>query len=234
MIERGKDTIIRLSLYRSGVAVVPSSLTVTVLDPSQTAVVNAVTVTPASTSTYTVLAAITATAGLGEGWAVRWSATVDGQVFVYDRPAAVVRRVVYPVISDLDIRAEWRYLDPTRADAITVTATWQAEIDAAWIEIQHRLIAAGRRPELVLTPSHLRMAHLRLVGAKIHHYLAGRGAAHLADTATYLERQYEAAWAGISFQYDADDDGVSDDKRRTSAGGSVWLGGARNRRWHEP
>lgn len=224
LLERGQANTLRLRLYRSGAPVVPSTVTVSVYDGSDAAIVDEETATIGDgESTYTVAGATTTDLPLGSAYRVVW--TADGRT--YDIPAALCRRLVYPTITDIDVRRRWPYLDAGNRGTLTATSTWQGLIDDAWLTIQHRLIEAGRRPWLVLSPSSLREPHLLLAGARIHDALASRGNPVMQDRAMQLHAQWEASWGRVSMDYDEDGDGrVDDSERRLAAESSVWLGGA--------
>lgn len=224
LLERGQANVIRLRLYRSGAPVTPSTVTVSVYDGSNTAIVNEQTATIADgESSYTIAGATTTDLPLGSDYRVVW--TADDRT--YDIPAALCRRLVYPTVTDVDVRRRWPYLDAGNRGALTATSTWQGLIDDAWLTIQHRLLEAGRRPWLVLSPSSLREPHLLLAGARIHDALASRGNPVMQDRAMQLHQMYQAAYARVSMDYDEDEDGqVDDSDRRMAAEASVWLGGS--------
>lgn len=229
LIERGTASTIRLRLYRDAAPVVPSVVTVSVYDGSNTAIVDEETATiSGGVSSYLVAGALTSPLSLGLDYRVVW--TADGRT--YDIPCALCRRIVYTTVTDVDIRRRWAYLDPTTVGTITRQTSWQRLIDDAWLTIEHRLIEQGRRPWLILTPSSLREPHLLLAAARIHDELAVRGNANMQDRADQLMRQYEAAWSRVVMDYDADDDGkVDDPNARTAAQSSIWLGGSPGYGW---
>lgn len=223
--ERGVDNTLRLRLYRSGSVHVPSSVTVTLERDNGSAIVDAATATVGSdgVASYTVASATLADEPLGAGYMLRW--TADGRS--YDIPLHLVRTTWYPTVSDVDVRRRWPYIDAGNRGSLTQSSTWQGLIDEAALVIQHRLIEAGRRPYLILSPSSLREPHLLLSGALIHEALASRGNPVMERKAEQLRMQYETAMARASFDYDEDENGrVDDDERRLAAESSVWLGGA--------
>jgi len=224
LIERGVATTIRLRLYRDGAAHVPTTVTVSVYNAAGTALVDEASATiSGGESSYTFAGSVTTSEQLGSTYRVVW--TADGRT--YDIPAALCRRLVYPTVTDVDVRRRWPYLDSGTRGTLTTAATWQGLIDDAWITIQHRLIESGRRPWLILSPGSLREPHLLLAGARIHDALSARGNPVMQDRADQLQRQYDAAWGRVVFDYDTDEDGVVDDPdRRTAAESSVWLGGS--------
>lgn len=223
LLERGKDNTLRLRLYRDGAPRPPAVATISVYPPSGDALVSSVaaSITPDGAS-YTLAGALTSGLGLGEHYRVVWVA--DGQV--YDIPAALVRRVLYPTVTDVDVRRRWGYLDSGTRGSLTSATTWQAKIDDAWITILHRLLAGGRYPWRVLDPSAMREAHLLLTGTMIHDDLAARGNPVMADRASQLRSMFEAEWLRVPLVYDHDDDGRADGRDKLGADAPVWLGGA--------
>lgn len=228
LLERGKDNTVALSLYRDGAPVLPSVVTVSIYPPSGDALVEDAAATVGTvSSTYTLAAAATSGLGLGEHYRIVWVA--DGQV--YDTLAALVRRVIYPTVTDVDVRRRWGYLDSGTRGSMTSKSTWQAKIDDAWITILHRLLAGGRYPWRVLDPSAMREAHLLLTGAMIHDELSARGNPVMQDRASQLRQMFEAEWLRLPLVYDHDDDGRPDGRAKTGASAAVWLGGAPSRAW---
>lgn len=224
LLERGESNTLRLRLYRSGAPAPPSSATVSVYDASGVALVDEESATiSGGIAAHTVAGAVTADEPLGSGYRVVW--TADSRT--YDTPAALCRRLVYPTVTDVDVRRRWPYLDAGNLGSLTSAATWQGLIDDAWLTIQHRLIESGRRPWLILSPSSLREPHLLLSGARIHDALASRGNPVMQDRAMQLHRQWEASWGRVAMDYDEDEDGqVDDTERRMAATSSIWLGGS--------
>jgi hypothetical protein len=227
LLVRGAGNTISVTLYRDGVAVAPSGGAVSIFDATNTALVDAQTVTVTGTRvTYTAsVLDIPNTTPLGEGWRIEWTlvATDSDQpdsLVVVHQDAALIRHPLYPVITDGDLDQRMRGIDHTGRAAHTVTDS-QPAIDEAWIEIQHRLINTGRRPNLIMSPSALRMPHLFLALAI---RLDGLGPAYAEKAADY-RRQYRDAWNEMTFLYDGDDDGQADSAtERESGTSSVWLG----------
>ena len=89
------------------------------------------------------------------GWK-KWTLTIGGTVFTFQRPAYLVRRVLYPTLIDADL-VEYHsdllsLLDPDDSNL-------QRYRDNAWHAIQTALIRQGRRPQLVLDAWQLRSLH---------------------------------------------------------------------------
>lgn len=227
LIERARAQVLQCRVYRSGALVAPSSGTVTIYKADNSKLVDAAAVTVSgSIATYTIAAAtIPASLAVEEGWIIEWALTMpDSVVHTFREDAALVRRRLYPVVTDADLFLRWKALDPSSSTVITSQSTYQDQLDAAWLDIQRRLIRQGNRPNLVLEPSALYETHLLLAGTMIYEDLASRlNEAYLA-IADRLRRQYEAAYHGIQFRYDRDDDGQAEntDRKRTATA-TVWL-----------
>lgn len=232
-IERNATQTIELRVYRDGALVAPSAATVSVYDSTGSAVVDAQTATIASSfSTYSIAAATTANLTLGEGWRVEWTATISGVVYVFRNDAALVRRQLYPVISDLDLFRRASSLDPSSATVITSLTTYQSYLDEAFLEIQNRLINTGRRPNLVISPYSLRDVHLYLTLALIFEDLSTRLNEAYELRAQEYRAHYERCWGELKMLIDTDDSGEADDvHHRTAANPTVWLGGRGGTRW---
>lgn len=228
LIERGRDTVLQAPLYLDGVLVAPSSGTITIYDESDTAVVSAAAVTIASSiAEYTVAAATTSSLDLGAGWRIEWSLTVSGQpaAVVIPQEAALVRYRLRPVISDADIIRRSPALDPSSAVCITSETDYQEYINEADTEVQSRLIALGRRPWLVASPSALRSVWLYCTLALIYESLRDRRPTDgYVEPATAYRQMYERAWSEARVSFDWDEDGDGDTLTRTAVKpGVVWM-----------
>ncbi len=234
MIERGKDVTLTCPVYFDGALVAPASGTFSLYEGDVAKVdAQAVTVT-GSQAEYTVTAATLSSEALGEEWRVEWALTIGGEVYTFRNDAALVRRQLYPVISNVDLFRRASSLDPAGNAPITTfaAADFQDFLDESWAEINLRLLGNGNRPNLVMSPSSLRDVHLYLTLAIIFEDLATRLQDSYEVRADAFRRQYEASWARLRFLYDDGDDGVPDERSRRNASASVWLGGsARGLRW---
>lgn len=225
LIERGWANTLSCPLWASGAKQAPSpGGTVTIIDASGTEQVSAAAITitdDVATYSYTPAASLP----LGEGWQVSWTLTAGGVTRPYDNDAALVRRRLHPVIADDDLHRRHAALNPAVAGPLSSVTSWQTQIDEAWAEIQLALIAQGNRPNLIMSPSSLREAHLCKTLELVFLSLSTRQQdGHLA-MAEHYEKRYHAAWNRLSFLYDDDDDGRADETTRRPAVPSFWLGG---------
>ena len=225
LIVRGKDHTISAPVYSAAALVEPSGATVSIFKPDNSALVTAAAATITDkVAQYTIAAATTNGQQLAEGYRVEWSLTVatatapDGVILAIN-DAALGRRVFDPVISAADIWRRMRTLNPGHRSRIQ-SDTLQDELSESWTEIQHQLIDQGNRPNLIMSPTSLRRAHLCLAIAYTYENL---GKAY-AEEAMHWRQRYQSAWAELSFLYDRGDAGQADDsqKRRPALSG-IWL-----------
>ena len=230
-IERGRNQVIQCPVYLDDALAAPSSGTVSVYDPVGTAAVDAQTVTISnSIAQYTVTTThIAATVELKEGWRVEWSLTMpDSVVHVFRNAAAVVRRRLYPVITDGDLTDLHSNLD----DLLDSDRThWGPVLDAACVRIQRRLIQAGNRPYLVMDPWALADVHRYLTLHIVFEDLAASTGVdgRYAELSDRYEDRYERSWSALSFAYDADKDGQADSTQDRRAGSPTLWTNAPNR-----
>lgn len=227
-IERGRSNTIKCPVYRSGALVAPSSGTVTVYEPGGSAVVSAAAVTVSgSVAQYALASATVAGYSYSDGWAIEWAlAMPDGVTHTYRTDAALVRRMIYPVVTDADLIARLPALDPSGAAPITSASDYQDRLDEAWRIIVRRLQTDGRLPWLVVDGHALAEVHISLTLSLILRDLATRseGASYYADEARAYRQEYEHAYRTARLREDRDDDGVPDSTDRTPVAPTLWLG----------
>lgn len=213
LIERGRTNTLRCPVYRSGVVAACTSGTITVLDASNTAQVDeaAVTVTE-GIATYSYTPA--STLPYGEGWEVRWTLTVDGDVLAVTNEAALVRARLRNPVTDQDLFQKVSGLDPSSPKPIHSQTDFQQKHELAWQRIQRRLIEKGNRPNLISSPSAFFDATLALTLALIFEDFTTRLNPAYADLAKGYRQQYEDAWRGLRVLYATSDDARADATKR--------------------
>jgi len=223
MFERGRTNTITCPVYRLGSLVAPSSGTVSIYKADQTAVVSSAAVTVTS-SVATYQTSTLASYALEEGWLVEWALTMpDGVAHTFRRDAALVRRRLYPVVTDADLLRRHSDLTQLRASGVT---SYQDYIDEAFAVIENRLVSGGKRTWLVMSPSALRDVHINLT----LHLIWLDYATSAGDTSRYQQladhygRGYEEAWGRLTFSYDETDENKVE-TRRTSGTPTLWLCG---------
>jgi hypothetical protein len=226
-IQRGTNQTIECPTYRLGVVATPTSGTVSVYKADQTAVVSAavVTIAPGSWAKYTILAGVTSPLQLEEGWLIEWTLIMpDGLPHTFRQDAALVRRELAPVVTDADLIRRHSDLPQLLASGST---TYQDYLDEAWATIMLRVIANGRRPYLVISPSAFRDVHLHYTLHLIFldfQTSAGDGGRWQA-LADYYRAAYTESYGQLSFVYDESDTNKVDATKRKSGTSQVWLNG---------
>jgi hypothetical protein len=225
-IERGRQQTLTCPTQRAGATATPTSGTITIYRPDQTTLVTAaVTVPGGGIATYTLLAGATTSEQLGEGFLVEWALLMpDSVTHTFRNDAALVRRSLYPVISDADLTLRHSDLPALLASG---TTSYQNYLDESFATIQNRLISQGRRPYLVIQPSALREAHVMLTLHMIFldfQTSAGDGGRWQALAEHYL-RAYTEAWNTLKFTYDESDENRVDPTSKKGATSTVWLNG---------
>jgi hypothetical protein len=228
LIVRGRAHVLECPVYRTGALVTPSSGTVSLYDPTETAVVSAASVTiTSSVATYSLSSGTLSAYNYSEGWRVEWSLTLpDGAIVSPRNDASLCRNGLWPVITDSDLVRRCAALDPNAASGITSAASYQYAIDEAWTEIQLSLIAKGNRPNLIMEPSALRTAHLFLALSIVFENEQTRLSGAWTDRAVDYRAQYKQAWDSLSFRY-ATDDASAADMSRKAARPITWLASRR-------
>jgi hypothetical protein len=115
-------------------------------------------------------------------------------------------------------------LDPSTDEAVTARSSWEDKRTEAWTTIQARLLAAGRRPWLVISPSALREPTLELWLSLCWEELSTRDHDSYSAAAMRHRDRFEAAWKRVQLAYDEDDDDVVDPDKKSSPGRIFFLG----------
>lgn len=213
LIQLGRAQTLELHLERRGEPVVTTDAHITITAPDGTVVVDDEPATPGEVTRYTVAPLDPDDYHPGEGWGVRWRVTIDGEEQDIATPAIVVLRLITPRIGDSDIRREFPDLDARNRSSLTVTPSWQGQIDSAWRTIQIRLIESGRRPWLVSDYALMMDAHIALAASRAYRTLSARGHPRAADMSESLERKYEQLMARAQLRYSRDETGRDEDTR---------------------
>lgn len=162
---------------------------------------------------------IPATLTLGEGYREEWTLTFGTYTPPpFERPCALIRKRLYPVISDRDLEA--RYLELVRIKRKGIYAgTYQRFIDEAWTQIRQRLLEEGWLPYLIRTPQSLRNMHVHLTLHLIFmdFYSGLERAEKWLELADRHEKGFEAEWGKAQFGEDLDHDGAQDDENKLAA-----------------
>ena len=104
LLERGKAQTTEIKVYRDGSQLIPTAATYTLIKPTGADLLTGATasINGSGTVSYTHTAEqLATTEELGEGYVQEWTLTIDGDEYLFRRMAALVRRRLYPVVSDI-------------------------------------------------------------------------------------------------------------------------------------
>jgi hypothetical protein len=178
-----------------------------------------------TTSGTDVVSPSVATSALdpGEGYVEQWSVTMtDGAVVTTERPAIVCRYGLACPIGPSDVLRMSPQLDPTDPRSLSGSLDIDEYIDEAWVQIQSRLIEAGRRPWLSISAHALRTSALHLTHALIYDRISTMHN-QLGEHAMRHREQFREAWARVKLTYQTPDgDAVAGKRGARSA--ALWLG----------
>ena len=222
LLEREKAQTSELKLYRDGAQLVPTAATYTLIKPTGADLLTGQTasIAPSGTVSYAHSAEqLKASENLGEGYVQEWAITIDGEQYLFRRMAALVRRRLYPVVSDIDLTATYSDLANVRPSSLT---SYQQYIDDAWYQILRRIRNRGMGYEyLMMSAESFFEAHrhlsLYLIFRDFHSSL-GQSNGRYLDLANEHYRLYRDEFDSINFIYDEDHDGEADDPNKRTRG----------------
>lgn len=223
-IERGQPNDLRCPVYLSGALTAPASGTVAVYDSAGTARLASTDVTITSS-----VAGKSWTPGsdlvLGENWRVEWSLVVSGVTYQFRNPAMLVRCRPSCPITPQDMYDLAPALSPSGSDPITgaSAADHDGMIEVAWIDVQGRLLSAGRRPWLVVGGHALRDVTLYTALARTFDSLAHRNRETYGEAGKDYQKRADEAWSRLTLSYDLEDDGTPGAHRK-GASSIIWIG----------
>lgn len=234
LLVQGRDTPVRLEVWRDGALVAPSSGSYQLLALGGAVAYSAAVTVASSVATATIPAAtLSSSLMLGEGYMEVWLLSFAGESSPreFRRTAALAKCPIFPVITDLDLIAEY---DALADQQVGRMSNFQGPIDQAWKEIVTKLIQAGRLPYMIRTPDAIREAHLHLSLAKLFQgFGLNADGNHWRELAKIEQERYEKSWNSASVQLDQDQDGLVDNPMaRTSASGVVAMNGGQPRGWN--
>jgi hypothetical protein len=221
----GRAVDVSMPVYRDGALVAPGvGSTFQLVGPAGTDVIAATAVTvPDSVATYAIQASdIPATLPLGEGYQEVWTLVLDGKPRQMDREVALARRPLNPVISDVDLRADYPTTD---RDLPPGFASWQSFLDEAWRVVVGRFIGEGRATYAVKSAWAFRDPHKHLTHALRFRAMAAARPSQVnyAELAKWHQDAYEAGWKSMTWTSDDDGDGRVDDTGRRRGGAAIVL-----------
>jgi hypothetical protein len=217
VLERGKAFNAELPIYRDNALVVPASGTFRLADENDNDVISASAITvSASIATYAISAGqLPSTLNYSDSYTQYWDLVMpDGETYSFKRPCALARSALYPVVSDIDLEAEYSSITNLYGSGET---SFQKKIDEAWVRLIQRVRDMGSLEYLIMTPQSLRSCHMNLTLYLIFKDASSVG---MGQDNTYFEHarehreMYEKDFSLLSFKYDIAQDGGVDEKKR--------------------
>lgn len=232
LLEKGLDNKIRLDLFMDGARITGfgTTGTVSIYDDGGNIKIGPmpITIDVDDAPVATIFAGEFANDDFSDGWSIEWSISISIGEFVFRNEAALVRRKLYPVVTDVDLFRRASALDPNGVNPITSVSNFQGYLDEAFTTIQLRLWSTGNRPNLIMSPSALRDCHLHLTLSLIFRDLATRLNETYIEQAEHHHAQYDSGWSHLKFKYDSGvENGISEEDIRKGAVSSIWLCGQR-------
>lgn len=223
LLQREASNESEITIFRDGGKVHLISGTYTLIKPTGEKLIDASAITITGNVGYFTLSAVdmAATLQLGEGYVEEWSLVLDqhsDHEHTFRRMAAVVRRRLYPTVSDADLTAIYSDLADLRPSTLS---SYQQYIDDAWYQMLRRLrIEAGGYEYLIMSSEVFFDAHrhfsLYLIWRDFHSSL-GQSNGRYMDLAQEHYKLYQDEWKRINFVYDYDHDGNADDANQREA-----------------
>lgn len=222
VLERARGCTVDLPIYRDNALVSPTSAYFKMTDPEGTVVIARTAVSIVlNVATYTIAPSeLPTTLALSDGYMQYWELTIDGVVHTFKKPCAIALSALYPVISDLDLEAEYSDLSSIRPSSLG--SSYQTYIDEAWVTLIQRVRDMGNIEYLIMSPQSLRACHKHLSFYLIFKDMdsSGLGEGRYLDLAREHRKEFEFDFKRLKFTYDINQDGTVDDKnsRRAAMG----------------
>ena len=220
VIQRQKAQSITLPIYRDGGLVAPTGGTWELVDADGTRKVGLKSVTIAADIATVSLSVVELPDALdfSDNYMEKWNLDIGGSTINFERPCAIARSLLYPVVSDIDLEAQYSDLASIRPASMT---SYQSYIDEAWYQILNRLRSLGNFPYLIMDAQSLRMILIDLSCYLIFKDFdsSGLGEGRYMDLAKEHRENYNFGWGTLSFRYDQNLSGTLEDEanRRSAA-----------------
>jgi len=236
VLERTRSCTVDLPVYRDNALVSPTSAYLTIQNPDNGDLIARTAVSIiGNIATYNISSSeIPASTPLGDGYMQIWELTLSGVVHTFKKPCAIALSSLYPVITDLDLEAEYSDLASIRPSSLG--SSYQTYIDEAWVQLIQRIRDLGNIEYLIMSPQSLRSAHKNLTFYLIFKDMdsSGLGEGRYLDLAKEHRKEFEFDFKRLKFTYDLNQDGRADDKNgRRSAFGVIYTSAPPSmwRRW---
>jgi hypothetical protein len=222
VIERAKSTTVDLTVYYNGAAVTPSAATFRLASPSNGDTIATTSATiVGSTVQYSISASeIPSTLSLSDGYMQYWTLTISGEVHTFKKPTAISLSSLYPVITDLDLEAEYSDLASIRPSTMN---SYQTYLDEAWVQLIQRIRDQGNLEYLIMSPQSLRSCHKNLTFYLIFKDMdsSGLGEGRYLELAKEHRKEMEFDFKRLKFTYDQSQSGYPDDVNKQRSAVSV-------------
>lgn len=223
MIERGRDTAVTLDVFNdAGTQQTASAATVVFYDGGEEVISSVAATSLGPPASYTVTGATTTSRALSAEWLAVWTLTISGATYVFQQPCYLVRRQLYPTITDTDLTRRHSDLDSLRDTANM--STFEPYRTAAWERIQRQLIRRGNRPALILDSFALTDLHVAETLTDVFRdFSSSLGDSRYADMSAHYAEVARAEWGQVVFRYDEDEDGVIDQNEERRGQPAIFL-----------
>jgi hypothetical protein len=223
VFERAKTQTTTLKVYENGVVVVPTSANFTLLDNNNTKIITsaAASISVGGEISYIVAAAdIPETIQFSDNYLIEWDVTFGGIEYNFRRTCAIARTKLYPVVSDIDLTAQYSDLESIRPSNMT---SFQSYITEAFVQIIERLRSEGNLEYLIISNQSLRGIHIDLSLTIIFRDMdsSGLGEGRYLQLAQEHRKSYEAGFARLKFKYDLLENNTNNDADGLRAAKSV-------------
>ena len=228
LIEREKNNVQTLKVYRDDNQVVPTAASYTLKTPDDTVLVDdaSASIGVDGTITYTVNSSLLgATSELGEGYVEEFKVTISSNDIVFRRMASLVLRKLYPVISDADLTQTYSDLEALRPSSIQ---SYQKYIDDSFYQILRKIRQKGMGYEyLVMSPESFYDSHRHLALYLIFrdfHSSISQGEGRYLELAQEHYKMFLMEFDSVNFIYDlSHENKASDPDKRTAAKPVIYL-----------
>ena len=154
LITKSHDTTVTVDIEHGGSAPTVSAVTFSLYSPNGTAIVDGAAASESGgTLSYTVTAASMSSQAYAQGWAVKFSATIGGDVHDFYNDAALCLARLYCPIGTTDLTNRYSRLAALQT---TGASDLQKFITDAWTELTARLYSEALPFWRMRTPSSLR------------------------------------------------------------------------------
>jgi len=202
---------------------VPSAATYQLIDPTGEVYYAALgiespTIAADGTVSVTIAVSMAAAVAYSDDYTSRWSLTIDGVVYVFEREALLVRTLPYCPVAVADLQRRMSELIDTSYVLPAGRSTLQSYIDEAWDQTIARALSAGVHVHLIASWYAWREYVARVAELVIaRDFMTSRPESRWSTLWEVLggpaddPRSAEWAWAKLTYRVDRDQDGGPDD-----------------------